>query len=610
VSQAPRRMRAWAARRIGRLLGLTDLREALRSVHERADNQQVQLDLLSAQQRPGAHATRVSAELDRLREQIEAIQAHVALLKTDLAVLDHHVDLGVMNEFLARTTLAEDHLISIVLSGRGDGTTERAVASVLAQSYTNWELLMVHDRERGESDAIADPRIRRIDARHGVAAGHTALNAARGDYVAYMEDTDVMHPHWLHGIALAFALHPHCDVVIGTRIVDDERHSRGLGRGGTPRVMPASLERDRVLEDGPPRPLQIAHRRRVTSASPDPHLDADRPNDLYARLNRERESLWIPIVAGIECTSTTVVRGAARHAIASRPQIAPSASLVSVVTPFFNAAAFLEEAIDSVFAQTYRHWELLLVDDGSADASSEIARRYADRFPHQVRYLAHRDFANRGEGATRNLGMQEARGEWIAFVDADDVWLPHKLQTQIALSLDHPDVGLVFGPMLVWPPQLRTWGLETVRDLRVETDRVWEPPALAVRFIDGTANAPGVISALVRSDVVRSVGGCDELLTIFADQMFFVRLCLSEPVFVHAEALERYRQHGDSACARAEAAGVYDPDGGPSASHAQYLERLAVHLRADRVRDAEVWRALQDARARYGRSPRPNEPTQ
>jgi hypothetical protein len=68
----------------------------------------------------------------------------------------------------------------------------------------------------------------------------------------------------------------------GSRIVGDERQSRGPGRGGVPRVMPASLERDRVLEGGPPRPLQIAHRRRLTSASTDPQLDVDRPDDLYA----------------------------------------------------------------------------------------------------------------------------------------------------------------------------------------------------------------------------------------------------------------------------------------------------------------------------------------
>src|SRR5205807_873118 len=81
---------------------------------------------------------------------------------------------------------------------------------------------------------------------------------------------------------------------------------------------------------------------------------------------------------------------------------------------FLNAERFLREAVESVFAQTYPHWELLLVDDGSTDRSGEIARRFAADRPDRVRYLEHPGHENRGMSASRNLGIRSARGELVA----------------------------------------------------------------------------------------------------------------------------------------------------------------------------------------------------
>src|SRR5512147_1824882 len=101
--------------------------------------------------------------------------------------------------------------------------------------------------------------------------------------------------------------------------------------------------------------------------------------------------------------------------------------LVSGVIIFWNAERFLQEAIESVLAQTYPSWELLLVDDGSTDGASEIARSYAARHPERIRYLEHPGHRNRGMSASRNLGLQQSRGALVAFLDSDDVWLPEKL---------------------------------------------------------------------------------------------------------------------------------------------------------------------------------------
>ena len=103
---------------------------------------------------------------------------------------------------------------------------------------------------------------------------------------------------------------------------------------------------------------------------------------------------------------------------------------VSVITIFYNANKFLEEAIQSVLSQTYVDWELLLVDDGSTDNSPGIAQKYAQINPQKVFYLEHPGHKNCGMSATRNLGLRRAQGEYIAFLDADDVWLPKKLEQQ------------------------------------------------------------------------------------------------------------------------------------------------------------------------------------
>jgi glycosyltransferase involved in cell wall biosynthesis len=117
---------------------------------------------------------------------------------------------------------------------------------------------------------------------------------------------------------------------------------------------------------------------------------------------------------------------------------------VSVVVPIYNAGRFLREAVEGVLQQTFNDWELLLVDDGSLDGSIQLAAEYAQRFAPKVRQLFHPDRRNHGLGATRNRGVEEATGKYVAFLDADDVWLPDKLERQVRLLEQHPNVGLLY----------------------------------------------------------------------------------------------------------------------------------------------------------------------
>jgi glycosyltransferase involved in cell wall biosynthesis len=108
--------------------------------------------------------------------------------------------------------------------------------------------------------------------------------------------------------------------------------------------------------------------------------------------------------------------------------------------PVHNGERFLAEAIDSVLAQTYPHREVVVVDDGSVDGSADIARS------RPVRWIGQ---ANQGVAAARNAGLAAARGELIAFLDQDDVWLPHKLEAQVEFLGANPEVDMVISPFEV-----------------------------------------------------------------------------------------------------------------------------------------------------------------
>lgn len=110
----------------------------------------------------------------------------------------------------------------------------------------------------------------------------------------------------------------------------------------------------------------------------------------------------------------------------------------SVIIPVYNAARYLREAIDSVLAQTYKHFELICIDDGSTDGSAAILDEYAERFSGRVKVIHQ---ANQGVSAARNRGLDEAKGEWIAWIDADDMYAPWRLQ-EAAEIIEHerPDV--------------------------------------------------------------------------------------------------------------------------------------------------------------------------
>jgi len=267
---------------------------------------------------------------------------------------------------------------------------------------------------------------------------------------------------------------------------------------------------------------------------------------------------------------------------------------VSVVVIFLNAERFLDEAIHGVLGQTRQDWELLLVDDGSSDGSSAIACRYAERDPARVRYLEHAGHRNLGMSASRNLGIRHARGEYIALLDADDVWLPEKLARQVTILDAHPEVALVFGRPLYWfgwtgVPQDSV--RDYVIDLRLPADRVYHPPALLLPFLKREAPTPCPCDVLVRRDVALRVGGFEEhfrgTYQVYEDQAFFSKVLLRAPAFVSSETWDRYRQHPDSCYAVAKATGSRE------VARQYYLKWFRRYLQQHGQTSGPVWQAVQ-----------------
>jgi glycosyltransferase involved in cell wall biosynthesis len=273
---------------------------------------------------------------------------------------------------------------------------------------------------------------------------------------------------------------------------------------------------------------------------------------------------------------------------------------VSVIVCFLNEERFLAEAVASVVAQTFTDWELLLVDDGSSDASSAIARQLAAAEPGRIDYLDHADHRNLGLSASRNAGIRRARGRYIAFLDADDTWYPPKLLQQVAVLEAHPQAAMVIGASNYW----RSWSgqadsADVIIPIGAEPDTLIAPPQLMTTLYPlGTGAAPPPSDILLRRDVVQAVGGFEASfrgpLMLYEDQAFLSKVYRSHPVYVASACWDRYRLRDDSIVATSHADGRYW----------QVRSHFLHWLRRDLARTGGALPAVQDALARAIREAR------
>jgi glycosyltransferase involved in cell wall biosynthesis len=211
---------------------------------------------------------------------------------------------------------------------------------------------------------------------------------------------------------------------------------------------------------------------------------------------------------------------------------------VGVVIPAYNAERYVGEAIESVLAQTYGSVDCVVVDDGSTDGTAEVARTYAP----EVRLVAQK---NAGVAAARNRGAAAAEGPLLAFLDADDVWLPAKLERQVRALQASPEAGVVLCGLSVTDAHLTPTGMMNL-----------DPSAdLMARLIllDGLAMVGMSQAAVVRRERFDALGGFDIRFGTSADWHFLLRLLRQSSWAYVKEPLVLYRVHGDNMSRNVEA---------------------------------------------------------
>jgi len=249
--------------------------------------------------------------------------------------------------------------------------------------------------------------------------------------------------------------------------------------------------------------------------------------------------------------------------------------LVSIITPIYNGSRFLDNAVKSVLNQTYKNWELFLIDDGSKDDSYEKAKKWSEK-DKRIIALHHPNNVNKGVSATRNLGIYYAKGEYIAFLDCDDEWLPEKLEKQIAIMLRYPETVMTYALV----ETIDENGIPICSDLQKLKECPFNavdgkgipgcPLNLFEQIIDLNNIYSPCSTVLARKKDVLKCGGFDETLKCqIEDSLLFTLLAEQGLIFFLDEILARHRFHANS-----WSAGLYRDIFKRAESILPYFERL------------------------------------
>ncbi|MEX0686714.1 MAG: glycosyltransferase family 2 protein [Balneolales bacterium] len=268
--------------------------------------------------------------------------------------------------------------------------------------------------------------------------------------------------------------------------------------------------------------------------------------------------------------------------------------LVSIIMPFFNVEDFITEAVDSVMNQSYENWELFLIDDGSKDDSSTIARDLANSHA-KIKYLHHDNHENKGAGLSRNLGLSKANGKFIALLDSDDAWLPGKLAYQVDIKNKYPEADMICGATLYW----NSWAGKSKKDKIVRNgctpNIVHQPPVLMNTLYPlGEGTGPCVSSILIKRDVAIKLGGfLDAHYGLYEDQLFLTKVYLFASVYVSDKCYDKYRLRPESICGTTQSEGSYH------IYRLRYLNWLKGYLKENDINFKAVKKALKRNLIRY-----------
>jgi glycosyltransferase involved in cell wall biosynthesis len=238
--------------------------------------------------------------------------------------------------------------------------------------------------------------------------------------------------------------------------------------------------------------------------------------------------------------------------------------LVSIVIPFLNPGSWLAEAIESVIRQTYSNWELILVDDGSVEQDAALALAYANNAPGKITYMEHDGHVNRGLTASRNAGIARARGGFVAFLDADDCWLPNKLTHQVEIFNQFAEVQMICEASLFWYSWKTSDEKDNAREVKTHNVQdkdylqeigaeagIYQPTQLMeLLYPLGEGQPPCPSGIIITKDALQRAGGFETkfsgIYQLYEDQAFLSKVYAREVVFISNQANNKYRKRPNS----------------------------------------------------------------
>lgn len=225
-----------------------------------------------------------------------------------------------------------------------------------------------------------------------------------------------------------------------------------------------------------------------------------------------------------------------------------TAPLCSVIIPAFNAGNYMEEALNSIFMQTYRPLEVIVVDDGSTDKTAEVIKNYQNRNMLKQDRLIYIYQKNSGPSSARNAGIKEAKGKYTLFLDCDDKWPEGKLERQIGLMERHPDTGLLFGDSCRFTEeglQAATMFQKNGYDRKFFGHDFYVQDAYAKLLCNGNFITTG--SVVFKKECLKETGCFDEGFRHSEDVDLWLRIALVHPVAYSTDLYLLRRIHGDNA---------------------------------------------------------------
>ncbi len=524
---------------------------------------------------------------------------------------------------------------------------EQTIKSVLAQHYSNWELILFDDGSTDNSTAIAkeyassypEKILYKEHTSHinkGLSASrNVAIIEASGELITFLDADDIWLPDYLSNQVKLFDSLNVAMICEATKYwyswkdeqaVDDVieigttqdviynppqliKNLYPLGGGAAPCVCGVIIKKDILLKYGGFDDAftgmyedqvflsKIYLNEKIYISPACNNLYRQRPESLVG--SSSNDNVYYQVRRKFLMWLKNYI---ATHKI-QHPEVDDLLNstlhqpLVSVVIAFYNEEKFLKETVDSVINQHYTNWELLLVDDGSSDNSTAFAKEYS-RSNNKIKYCEHTGHINMGLSTSRNNGIKNSSGELVAFIDADDVWLPDKLINQVSVFERNPGLGMIAEASIYWHSWHQTTSTDITIQVGTDTEQVYDPPSLLYNLYPlGRGAAPVPSGLMLTRKAIDEVGGFEETFkkqySLYEDQAFLSKIYLTQKVFVSSKSNNLYRQRPGSIVKWVKADGQYDN------VRKYFLEWFLKYLDKNDIRDIQLRALLSKALLPY-----------